>query len=378
MPAPNDLTPEEERMFVEHGVQPAGPGREPVSDGDGAAQQGDVTEGGQSVHQPQQHSDREPPQQTAAEALAAQQQEQQVQQQEPDREALRQQVNPKRENGQFKSKEEIETEVDQLIAGQQQQQQAPPPGFVPLAALHEARNRERQFAQQLSLAQTRMNALLSARAPQEQGLQLPDLNENPVAYVAALGERLEQLENQRIAEAQNRQIDNALEQDEHAFAAVVPDYEEASDYFAKSRAQELLNFYPPQQAHEILVKEARNIAQQAWQRGIPAAQAVYQLAQARGYQPQNTAANPVQHPLQGFPPQQGQQQVPRGPTPQAQIQAVQKVQQNGPRSLSGGAGGGNRTEALNANALLNMSDEEFEQYLGLGTKGASARFAAIG
>jgi hypothetical protein len=33
---------------------------------------------------------------------------------------------------------------------------------------------------------------------------------------------------------------------------------------------------------------------------------------------------------------------------------------------------------LNAEALLNMSDEEFEASLRLGEKGANTRFAAIG
>jgi len=59
------------------------------------------------------------------------------------------------------------------------------------------------------------------------------------------------------------------------------------------------------------------------------------------------------------------------------VRAVRAGQQAS-RSLSGGSGSQASTEELNAQALLAMTDDEFEQYLKLGTKGANERFAQIG
>jgi hypothetical protein len=58
------------------------------------------------------------------------------------------------------------------------------------------------------------------------------------------------------------------------------------------------------------------------------------------------------------------------------VRSIRDGQQQS-RSMSGGRGGGG-VQALNAAALLEMSDEEFEEHLALGKKGANQRFAAIG
>jgi hypothetical protein len=196
---------------------------------------------------------------------------------------------------------------------------------------------------------------------------LPDINTDPAGYILALERRLSAFEGERAQEAEHRNVDAALEQDEAIFAAQVPDYPEASDYFVRSRAQELLQFYPPDQAKQIMTEEARAIANQAWQRGISAGQVIYQLAQARGYSP-GLVAQPANTP----PPRPN-----GGVQPQAAVRAIQQGQAAS-RSLSGGGGGQASTEELNAQALLAMSDDEFEQYLKLGTKGANERFAQIG
>lgn len=341
MPAPNDLTPEEEQAFVEHGVQPAGPGGEPIAEGQEEA----PPEGQEPAPVEGQETSPAPVE-----------------------------VSRHREDGTFKSKEEYEAEVAaaQAAAAQPQQQ----PQMVPHQALHEARARAAENARIAQLATARLNAILTSQRQQGQPNleQMPDIAENPAEYILALERRLSQFEQARQEETKFREIDTALDNDESLFSQAVPDYDQASDYFVQSRARELLQFYPPDETQRIMTQEARQIAQQAWQRGQSAAAVVYQLAQARGYTPGNTAANPLRNPTPARP------AVPAtpvgGPTPQAVIASVNAGQQAS-RSLSGGAGG-QGTEQMNAEALLNMNDDEFEAYLQLGKKGADARFAAIG
>lgn len=378
MPALNDMSPEEEALFAQHGVPSAGAGGEPVVEeqGEEGQQQGQQpnADQGQQGQQGQQTNDDQGQQSQA--------------QGEP---APGELGSRRRADGTFKSMEELEADRVALAAqqgGQQPQGQGgqQPQGqqeqqMVPLAALHEARARAAQAAQQSQILMTRMNAILTSQQGQQpQGEQMPDLATDPAGYIVALERRLQAFEETRQQEAEYRQIDMALEQDEQMFSLQVPDYDQASDYYVQSRARELANFYPPQEIQRILMNEARSIAQQAWQRGTSAGQMVYGLAQARGYVPgqQGQQNQPYGQQPQGQQGQRGQQpqNQQRGPTPQAQVASIAKGQQAS-RSLSGGGTGGG-AEQLNAEALLKMSDDEFERYLRLGEKGADARFAAIG
>jgi hypothetical protein len=213
--------------------------------------------------------------------------------------------------------------------------------------------------------QARTNALLAQSQPQQ--MELPDLDTDPVAYVRTIGENLQRLHQQNAETTQVSRIDEAFEQDEQLFTSYTPDYLQAAEHFAVSRATELSQFYPRDQVQQMMRDEVREISRMAWGRGTPAAQMIYQMAQARGYRPGNGAA----------PAQQPQQAAPPPANAAATVAAARTNQLNGGRSLSQAAGAGAAT-ALNAEALLGMSDEEFADYLKLGEKGANARFAAIG
>lgn len=359
MPAINDLTPEEEALFAQHGVPSSGQGGEPISQG-----QEEIVE--------------TPEQQGVEQGVDQGGQIQQTDQQgEP---APGEVGSRRRADGTFKNAAELEADrvaleqaqTSQGQGGQQAQgQQQQSPQMVPLAALHEARQRSAQLTQQLQTAIARMNALVASNQGLSQEEEMPDITTDPAGFVMALDQRLRAFEEARREEQQYRQIDNALEQDEILFSQTQSDYEQASDYYIQSRARELAAFHQPQDIQRILVAEARSIAQNAWQRGMSPAQMVYGLAQARGYafapQQQSSVTPPIQ-----------QQNQPRsnGPTPQDIVSSITNGQRAS-RSLSGGAGTAS-TGQLNAEALLQMSDEEFEAHLQLGKKGADARFAAIG
>lgn len=371
MPVPNDLTPEEEAMFGTHGVAPAGPGQEPT---------GEVNQ--PVIEQPASpHGDRQPqPRAENGQFTSAQ----------PDPNAAPQQPQGQQPQGQQPQGQEP-TDPNAPVdpnAQPQGQQAPPPPGFVPHQALHQERARAQELARQNAMLMARTNAILSRQQPQAE--QLPDLNVDPVGYVQALGERMETFQQTQFEQQRDQQIHQAIEAEEANFRTIAPDYDQASDHYVNSRAQELLHFYPPQQAQQIMLQEARQMAQEAWQRGIPAAQMVYQMAQARGYRP-GTAPQPQQMMPQGvqpgqpatqqpqgqqFAPATPQQPQPQGATPQQQVQAIRQGQ-GAARSLSTGAGGAAPAQ-LNAEALLAMSDEEFEAHFGLGTKGANQRFANVG
>lgn len=245
----------------------------------------------------------------------------------------------------------------------------PPEGYVPHAALHAERQQKAEIARNYQVLQTRMNAMLAQQHPQPTQAAMPNIEDDPLGYFARMEQRIAAFEQQRIQEVQTRQIDNALDQDELTFASQVPDYPNASQHWVQSRAQELLAFNPPDVAKDMLSKEVRVIAQEAWKRGMPASQMIYQLAQARGYTPGQAAPAAAPAPIAPVVP------VARPLTPQATIEAVRQGQAVSRSLSSGGAAG---AVDLNAEAILNMSDEEFEAHMKLGSKHANRLFAEIG
>lgn len=324
MPSPNDLTPEEEAEFTAMGVAPAGPGMEPTGE-------------------------TSPPAAPEAPAEAA----------------------PARERdpatGRFTATPE-ETAAGVDPNAPPNPAAAAPEGYVPHAALHAERMKTTEALRNFNLLQSRTNAILAAQRPAVP--DLPDINTDPVGYVTQLGERYAETELSRQETEHNRRIDDAFTADEQTFSRYTPDYDQASNHFLQSRANELMAMgATPEQVRDTLFAEVRQIAGQAWQAGVPAAQRIYQLAQARGY----AAPAPGAAPVAGAQPAA----APAAQPAPAAVLATVRAQNGASRSLST-ASGGAAAQELNAEALLALSDEEFEKVLRLGEKGANARFAGVG
>jgi hypothetical protein len=253
--------------------------------------------------------------------------------------------------------------------------------MVPHAALHAERMRAAEAIRQSQLATTRLNALL-ARTQEQTPAPMPDMEQDPAAYLQALEARVAGFENAQHEAAQQRAMEQALETDERTYALAQPDYEQASAYYVQSRARELLHFYKPDEVQRIMTEEVRSIAQQSWDRNMPAAESIYKLAQARGYTaaaPADPAAAPAPTPPTPQTPAAPAAPTPAAvgaPTPAAAVAAV-RAGQGASASLSG-VGGTGGAPPLTAEAVLAMSDAEFEAYCKLGTKDANARFAEIG
>lgn len=375
MPAPNDLTPEEEAEFARHGVPSAGPGREPLGE---APQQGQQQQGQQQ--QEQQGGEQR-------QGDEGQQQGRQTFHREDGRFASREereqgQARPSGQQGQQGEQQGGEQQGQQQGEegqGGEGQQQGEQQGGDLRVALRQERQARQELARRTQLAETRLNAILSRQqgaggAPE----QMPDIGEDPAGYILALEQRLQRFEHERTETTQNQQLDQAISMDEDTFTSIRPDYPQASDYFVQSRAKELLAFHPPQEAQRLMLQEARQIARMAWERGQSVGEAIYSLAQARGYNPGMPQREPYQQQGQqqgGQQQQQGQQQGGRGgPRATDVIDSITRGQQSS-RSLSGGTGA--TAESLNASAILDMDDAEFAQWLGEGGD-ATKRFATIG
>lgn len=274
---------------------------------------------------------------------------------------------------------EEEGEAAPRADGQQERQ----PKMVPHAALHEARERVKALQDANTRAMARMNALMAAQRPASSfdRSSLPDLEQDPLGYIRGLETMLEQREQRDQEAVMTRQVDQGIELDEQTFQTIYPDYPDASEFYVQSRAAELGRFHRPEAIAQMLYNEVRQIARLSWQSGKSTAQTVYELAQQRGYAPKQTEQQGQQRP-QGQQGQgsggQGAGAAPRAlkqPQQGARLATIAKGQRNS-RSMGGSGGSGSAAE-LNAEALLDMSDAEFEEYLGLGTKGANERFAAI-
>jgi hypothetical protein len=326
MPVPNELTPEDEAQFLEHGMAPLGEGTDPV--------------GGEQEEIAQPVNENEPAPEPAATPARG-----------PD--------------GKFLPKEAAPEPVTDPNAAPVD---APPPGYVPHAALHQERAERARVAQQLATLTQRTNLLLQQRTQQERE-SVPDMTEDPVAYLTWLQGRMDAFDTARQEEAQYRQIDGGVQQDEEAFKLAVPDYEQASEHYVQSRGRELLAFYPPEEVPGLMLQEVRQMAQQAWQRGQSVGQVIYQMAQARGYQSGQPAPQGAPQPVGTAP--AAPTPAPRPTGPAAIVAAAQRGVAASRTLSTGGAAPANQ---LNAEALASMSDEEFEAMLKPGSKGANERF----
>lgn len=221
---------------------------------------------------------------------------------------------------------------------------------VPLQALHEER-RERQRLQAQIAENARLHQEQMARINQRLEMlttppkQLPNRDEQPVEY---LDHRLDQLtetnrqilqERQQEREIAQRQavlaqLDNAVIAAKVEFEKTTPDVGEAAKYMNAMRTRELMALGASEaQAAVQATQELDNALRQWAYQGINPVERAYEFAKARGY------------------------------TPKAVQSAEQKIeaQQKGTAAAKSLGGGGAVTGKLTAQALADMSDEDFSK-----------------
>lgn len=237
--------------------------------------------------------------------------------------------------------------------------------MVPHAALHEERERrkeyERQLAEERRARQTleeRTNIILQniaqQRPPQQasqQGPEIPPIDRDPAGHIVGvlqqLGGTVQQQQQVLQAMAQgmsNQHAEAGLLQTaaamETQFAAENPDYQKASEFLANSRMRELqMMGLQGKSLMAQLHSERIGVAQMALQQGKNPAAVAYELAKERGYKPPEAPANGAAQ-----------------PTTEQKLQNVAAGQEQS-RSLGNARGGA--AAPMTAQRLSEMTDAEF-------------------
>lgn len=253
-------------------------------------------------------------------------------------------------------KEPAPTTVEQPDAAPvAEQPQAPQ--MVPHAALHEERERAKRYAAELQ-RERQDRAKLEGRfevlerlARGDQERQAPKIPGKDEDIVGNLDGRLAQQEAELTTFRQwqqNQAQENQRQQQLHGFRGAVaaredafrqgaPDYDDATNFLRKSRDEELqfMGYDDPGLRQQIIDGEAIALANQAMQQGKDPAKGFYDMATRRGYK-KAPAASPEQ----------------RAETIKNGLAAGRSI---------GGAGGGSTPKALSPEAILAMSDDEFDK-----------------
>ena len=170
--------------------------------------------------------------------------------------------------------------------------------MVPIAALHEERERRKELQRQVEAVtrrtDERLNAIAQKLAPQPEPVakrEMPDPERDTVGAVKMTAEEVKILSDfkrqieTRAAQAQTVQaVLGQASQLEREFVQTTPDYHEAGAFLRTARAQELAALgVDPYRAQQIVAAESVQLAHAALQHGRNPAQVIYTLAKTRGY-----------------------------------------------------------------------------------------------
>lgn len=255
---------------------------------------------------------------------------------------------------------------------------APPAGrkqLVPLGALQEERtkrqDREREL-EETRASNQRMQERFNEMMMRLQGVQtekpaepedvIPDFNEDPQGHVqglqrqfakqlAELQAQVQQTQGQTSQHTQQQQLAVHASASEAEYRKAQPDYDFAAEHFRLTKLAEYEAFgLDPAAAAAQLARDVSGIVLHATQNKRSPAEAVYKLAKALGYKPQQAPA-----------PQQQQRQAPKAPTSLANVHGAPKA----PDEDNGGT--------LTLDKVANMSDKEFDKFWAEQAKGQIQR-----
>lgn len=189
-----------------------------------------------------------------------------------------------------------------------------PAKTVPLAALHEERNkiremrqRQQQMEEQLRIGNERLQQLAAVMQQRAQPQpEIPAFEVDPAtnlhtrqqqteAFIAqqqrAMAEQRHMQEQAQARDAALRELTRDVTQQEAEYVSQTPDYHKALDHLKTAEIQALMALGHDQQTAANVVQQ--NIIGMAWQlrqQGASIPDRVYALAKARGYNPQAVTA----------------------------------------------------------------------------------------
>ncbi len=238
---------------------------------------------------------------------------------------------------------------------EQQEQTTKTEKTVPLAALHEERQRNREMRErqkaleeQVRIGNERMQQLF-AMAQRGQQPQVPAFDQDPAtnlhARLSQIEQYAQQTASQQQAEVQRHQAEaqrqaaiqelhRDLDSQEQEYRQVNPDYDNATKFLIEQESKSLQAMgYAPQAINQIIQNQLGSLAWELRAAGRSVPESVYALAQARGYQKQG------------------------GITPQQRIQGLQKGTAAAKSLGSSGAAAGK----LDLAALAAMPASDFAE-----------------
>lgn len=254
---------------------------------------------------------------------------------------------------------------------------AEPAKTVPLAALHQERERRKKLENDLAeerrqrgVIETRTNLILERFAkppeqPKAEEPKIPELGQDPLGHLTAKNALLErqigeltnasrQTEEQRRIQDGVRQIEATAQAMEQEFKSKTPDYDQAVAHLVTTQQRELaLQGLSPAQIQQSIRSSALQVAALALQNGRNPAEILYEAAKIRGY------AVPAATHQNGAPNNNGASMSSESQAAEngAKIANLQTAQ-----NQNGGLGNsrGSAPVPLTAERLLAMSDAEFD------------------
>lgn len=249
---------------------------------------------------------------------------------------------------------------------------------VDIGALHEERKRRKEAVAEAAKAREEaaklmgrfetIQQLMQRNQPQQQKpqaeapIEIPDINLDPVGHFAAkdaIREReladlrsWKQMQDQQSEVRTNAErLTQIAQSHEAVFSKTTPDYPEAFQYLRAQRDAELqaMGYLDPNARSQAIMNDALAIAAQALQRNVNAAEVVYNMAKARGYQGKAPAPAAV------------------APTPAPAVQSpdakkLATIAKGQAASQSLGQVNGAAVPDISPEAIVKMSDAEFEKW----------------
>lgn len=229
---------------------------------------------------------------------------------------------------------------------------------VPLAALHEERQRRKELAENLRRIEEQ-NRLMEERFKMIQDRlkpQAPSFDEDPLAALKHQNDelarkaqeyeqRFSQFDQVQQQEAARQQFITRYQQEAQQFAQQAPDFNDAYKFLIQSRQAELASVgYNPQEISMLVQQEEAMLVGKAFEDGVNPGERVYAMAKARGYSK----------------PEVKQEVKPEvKPDAEQKLDALQKGQQAS-ASLSAVAGKGG--DSVTLEMLATLSGDEFDKY----------------
>lgn len=267
---------------------------------------------------------------------------------------------------------EVPAETTPVVEGEGQPDIDPATGKqrkVDYGAFHAEREKRksaetgRQEAEkQLATAMGRFSVLEQlARQTQpkpvgEAPVEVPDINTDPVGHFKALYEQSQNKisdldkwrQNQESQQTQYQNVQRLTQialTHEADFSKTTPDYQDAASYVRAVRDQELqaMGYNDPAARQQIIHQDALQIAAQALQGNMNAAEVVYNIAKARGYQVK-TGAKPA------------------APIPTGDIKKLETVANGQKQGSPLSEANGSAPAEMSVEAILKMPEADFAKW----------------